>query len=313
MQSGKGFQRVLDWLLADNLRAASSVAALSLLYCLFHAVFLLASLLFVGVLMLLSLITFARGANAGLFALFATLLPLVLPAGQGAPQLSLLAFSSVTYISACLLSAFRSYRLVLEVWTMLALFAIFFSNMMYPGWYQTLTQEFTQHFRSIYATLPEEQLAQLISSFLVVFPYYLYTSITLQLLLSILLARCLFLSRKNKGLCRREFYALRQGMVITAIGAVLCVASFLGVAVPMLAKAVVLVPFVVAGLALFHHWVHCRVTHTRRVLIVFYFSLLIPYLFPFVFFALMLVGFLDVLLDFRRRYDMVLPASDVVY
>jgi len=253
---------------------------------------------------IVALVTLRKGAKEGAFVLLWVLLPSVVFAIAGYPQLwiyNILGGSLVTFVLALALRHYGNWSAVLQIGMLLGVLAVLLAHLWMPNLEQVWTQDIALYLK----TLKEQSV--LLKSFQqspgnVQILAKIATGLQAAFLLlgdffNVVMARWAQSLLYNPGGLRQELYDIRIGSVGVSVLILVVLGSLAGMSTMTDCLPVVILPIALAGISLVHGFVQ-TVKHPGLYLFLFY-GLLVT-LFPYFIGILVIIALLDSWLDLRQ-------------
>ncbi len=255
--------------------------------------------------LIIALVTLRLGARAGLIIIAWAALPAIALSylGETALFINMVVFRCfLLWGLAMILRRYRSWSYVIQASALVGLIGVLCCHFFWPdlqNWWLTRLTEFLKQPQMQWLV---NQKSVNIQTFTQSFSQYatgLFAVVVLATnLMLLLLARAWYSSLYSPGTFRREFYNLRVGylpgiIMLCGVGLVL-----MGLSWAKDIFAILLLPFVFAGLSLVHLLASTKKQKTI-ILVVFYVGLVL--LFPYSFLAVALLGWVDSWYNMRAR------------
>lgn len=265
------------------------------------------------------LVTLRKGVLEGFLVLCAAIIPLIInyyAASVPAEQLKLaqvtiglvIVSNILVWLYAGLLRQYANWNLLLEVSLFVAVVLIGIAHLIYPNlaewWGTQLTAYFTRA-AAIASGLPNPDIKTQLQVVNIIKHYatgLMLTSLILNGLLQVGLARWWQAAMFNPGGLRKELYSLRLSNIVGILFILVLVASFWSNAIVLDIKPVFYALFSVAGFSLLHWWLATKRYGWVGLLIAYIAAIL---LFPESLMIIAILALLDVLLDLRKRLTRV--------
>jgi hypothetical protein len=246
-----------------------------------------------------SLVSLRKGAKEGAIVLLWVVLPAVVVASLGnrlAILYGIIGGSLFTYVLALVLRRTQSWKSVLTAGLWLGLSAILLVHLWIPHIDGVWIKQFDRYavllknqFNIVINTTHLESFTKFATGFQVAF-------ISLSVLINLILARGLQSMLYNPGQLRPELKAVRLSLWDVLIFLVIGLLSFLGVAMAQDALPVIGLIFLLAGLSVFHAVMGLKNVTNKWI---FLFYVLGVVFFPYVAIALILLAFIDSVVNLR--------------
>ncbi len=249
-------------------------------------------------------ITLRKGAKPGLFVLFWVALPalaLLYLKRFGVFDILLLR-CIVVWLMALILRTYSSWRLGLEVVTLIAVVAVLLAHMISPDihifWQTFITDYLKDVTKAASWKLSPAETKSFIAELAPIATGIYASIILLGTFVQLVLARWWESVMFTPGRLREEFVTIRMGQAAAIVVIILFAGIAFKVPVAKDVAPVLLMPFMIAGLSLLHYYYRQYKFLMVPVVMVYMGLLLLPFA---VVLGLALFGYIDAWVDFRKR------------
>lgn len=254
---------------------------------------------------LVGFVTLCRGYKTGLWVLLGVAIPvLAVSIWKQVFVFDLMLLRCVlVWLLASILRGTVSWRLVLEIMTVLGILTVFSFHLLLedvPSWWIEVLKHYEPLLNSVLAgQLSEDRVREMIAQ-IAPFATGLFAALLLMgAFCQLLLARWWQAALFKPGGLSKEFITIRAGWVLAVILTLTVIPALFGAGFAIDLLPVVILPFAIVGLSLLHNWAR----HSKKVvylLVSFYIGLIfLPVIFVVV---LALGGYIDSWYDLRKRY-----------
>lgn len=257
---------------------------------------------------IMALVTLRKGAKEGLFILLWVILPAVVVAFMGYPELWLydvIGGTLATYLFALLLRHYASWGVVFQVGMVLGVIVVLVVHVFMPDISQVWTKGYAQYMQTV-RTQSSSAFPFNAHELEKVGPALIKVATGLQVIFLLLsdffnvaIARWAQASLYNPGGTAPEFLNIRLSVVAVAVLLLVFAASIMGIATAIDSLPVVLLPFFLAGISLCHFML--TKTKSAKIWLLIFYGLMVV-LFPYFIAVLVTLALLDCWWNFRLRF-----------
>ena len=293
-------QHVGKWLLAKDFNAIL-VALVAMLLPLFVSTGLGSLVVSVVV----ALVTLSKGSRSGLILLVWLVLPTLalLWLGKIGIEDSLFIHCVLIWLLASVLRSQGSWRLIFEVAVVISILIIVVFHVLYPDlanrWREILSPALHAFLDETNIALSAHEISRVLDYWVPVASGLLASKSLLLVIAELMLARYWQSALFRPGAFYKEFLRIKTGRPLVYVLLLAIVLSLFKIAVIIDCLPVLVLPLVFSGLSVFHGWLSVTI---KSALVLLFFYIIALFLMQFVILFLAIVGFVDVWVDFRRRF-----------
>lgn len=250
-------------------------------------------------------ITLCRGYKIGLLVLMGAAIPVVITTIWKHTFLAdlILVRCVLVWLLASILRSTVSWRLVLEVMTILGMLTVLGFHLLLAdvsGWWLDVFNHYATFFSAVLAgQVSQDNIQTMIAEMLPVATGLFAGVLLLNAFLQLLAARWWQAALFRPGGLAKEFVEIRCGLILTALLTLTTITALFGVAFAIDLLPVVILPFAIGGLSLLHKWVRYNKKIVYLVVAVYIGLIFLPVV---LILLLALAGYVDSWYDLRKHY-----------